>query len=121
MTYNRKVPHLLKSDPDWPKRRKRILDQEPWCRACAELGYQTPATTVDHIVPRARGGSHLDINLQPLCGSCHDAKTAREKHGGLDDRVTVNVDGTTNRTTTVVIRARQFGNSARAKFLSGRK
>jgi hypothetical protein len=118
MTYNRRVPHLLKSDPGWLKRRKKILDREPWCRACGELGYQTKATTVDHIIPRARGGSHEDYNLQPLCGPCHDAKTAREKHGGLDDRVPVNLAGQTGGTR-VEIQPRQFGKSARAKFLLG--
>jgi hypothetical protein len=120
MTYNEKIAHILKSDPDWLKRRKRILDREPWCRACAELGYRTKATTVDHIVPRARGGTHEDSNLQPLCKLCHDAKTAREKHGGLDDRQLIGLDGSRGNGRVFEIKARQFGTSARAKFLAGK-
>jgi 5-methylcytosine-specific restriction endonuclease McrA len=38
-----------------------------------------PGTTVDHIVPLARGGPAYDrANLQVLCIRCHRWKTARE-------------------------------------------
>jgi hypothetical protein len=117
MTYNGRIPHLLKSDPGWIARRKRILEQEPFCRSCAELGYQTQATTVDHIIPRSRGGGHEDSNLQPLCGPCHDAKTAREKHGGLDDRRVVSLDGSRHGAKRE-IEPRKVGTSARAKFVN---
>jgi 5-methylcytosine-specific restriction protein A len=36
------------------------------------------ATQVDHIKAKAVGGTDEDNNLQPLCGPCHKAKTARE-------------------------------------------
>ena len=107
-TYNRKIPHLLKSDPDWPRRRAACLSREPLCRHCAELGYATPATTVDHIIPRARGGTSDEDNLQPLCKMCHDAKTGREKHGGLDDRKPVRANND----------PKNYGNSPRARFLN---
>jgi hypothetical protein len=76
---------------------------------------------VDHIVPRARGGTHEDSNLQPLCKNCHDAKSAKEYRGGLDTRMTINPDGTTYdpRKPVEILKARQTGKSARARFVRG--
>ena len=48
------------------------MAREPLCEECGK-----PATDVDHIVPRSRGGAPFDpANLQSLCASCHSAKTA---------------------------------------------
>ncbi len=33
---------------------------------------------VDHIIPKAAGGTDDDDNLESLCGDCHDAKSAAE-------------------------------------------
>jgi 5-methylcytosine-specific restriction endonuclease McrA len=33
-----------------------------------------PATTLDHVIPRARGGSNRDENLRPCCRRCNEAK-----------------------------------------------
>lgn len=115
-TYNQKIPHLLKSDPNWISRRKELLSREPLCRVCVQLGYQTPATMVDHIIPRSQGGGHDESNLQPICKSCHDAKTGREKRGHVDDRPTVALDGSRTRGA-VPLAPRDFGTSARSKFL----
>lgn len=122
-TYNRRIPHLLKSDPQWRSRRKELLSREPLCRSCAEMGRETLAVTVDHIIPRARGGTHDDDNLQPLCKDCHDAKSAKEYRGGLDQRKVINPDGSVYHPgrVTVVLEPRQMGKSVRAKFVNGRK
>ncbi len=37
------------------------------------------ATDVDHIVPKAKGGSDDRSNLQPLCEACHKAKTVADR------------------------------------------
>ncbi len=37
-----------------------------------------PATDVDHIVPKVRGGSDDERNLQSLCAAHHRVKTARQ-------------------------------------------
>ncbi|WP_247360100.1 HNH endonuclease signature motif containing protein [Ralstonia pseudosolanacearum] len=37
------------------------------------------ATEVDHIVPKARGGTDDDDNLQAINVECHRAKTVRER------------------------------------------
>lgn len=33
--------------------------------------------SIDHVVPKSRGGSHDDSNLQVLCTSCNSIKGAR--------------------------------------------
>lgn len=33
---------------------------------------------VDHIMPKAHGGTDDPNNLETLCNTCHKAKTARE-------------------------------------------
>ena len=58
----------------WQKLRARVLADEPLCRSC-----QRPATEVDHIQPRSKGGALWDReNLQALCSACHSRKTSRE-------------------------------------------
>lgn len=58
----------------WQKRRKDYIQKHPFCCRCGK-----PTTDVDHIVPRSRGGSDDERNLQPLCKPCHNAKTGRER------------------------------------------
>lgn len=65
----------------WRTIRAQVLREEPLCRACAAQGQLVPATDVDHIVSRARGGTDDRANLQPLCHRCHTAKTNREDGG----------------------------------------
>ena len=44
---------------------------------CAVSGCPNPATHVDHIRAVHKGGAHFDdANLQPLCLSHHNSKTA---------------------------------------------
>lgn len=70
--------------PTWRKCRLVILKQEPCCRQCAKNEIVTPAQMVDHIIPMAIGGAPLDPeNLQPLCNSCHAAKS---KQDGLNNK-----------------------------------
>ena len=62
---------------EWRQVRARVLEDEPYCRVCG-----APANSVDHIVPRARGGSEARSNLQSLCESCHRKKTGQDSHRG---------------------------------------
>lgn len=57
----------------WRKLRAKYLKQHPRCVQCG-----AKATVVDHIVPRAAGGSDDWVNLQALCKRCHDAKTMKQ-------------------------------------------
>jgi 5-methylcytosine-specific restriction protein A len=58
----------------WQQRRKEFIKRFPFCARCTR-----PTTDVDHVVPRSRGGSDDDSNLQPLCGFHHKQKTAMER------------------------------------------
>ncbi|WP_318591161.1 HNH endonuclease, partial [Enterobacter kobei] len=49
------------------------------CQECLRNGRYTPAETVDHIKPKAHGGTDDLSNLESICRGCHKAKTARER------------------------------------------
>lgn len=63
----------------WRRIRAVVLAREPLCRCCAAQGRVRAATEVDHI--DGDDANSADSNLQPLCRSCHSAKTARENGG----------------------------------------
>ncbi|WP_412526103.1 HNH endonuclease [Burkholderia lata] len=64
----------------WGKIRTCILRRDAGlCQPCLRAGRVTTADAVDHIVPKARGGTDRDENLQAICRDCHAAKTARER------------------------------------------
>ncbi|PHM36490.1 HNH endonuclease [Xenorhabdus innexi] len=49
------------------------------CRPCLRQGRAVTGTTVDHIQPKAHGGTDALSNLQLLCEACHRQKTATER------------------------------------------
>lgn len=56
-----------------PDLRRSILERDGHlCQLCREA----PATEVDHIVPRVRGGSDDPANLQAACRWCNAQKNA---------------------------------------------
>lgn len=64
----------------WQALRKVVLNKQPLCVECMKAKRITLATVVDHIKPH-KGNEELfydKANLQPLCKSCHDRKTAKE-------------------------------------------
>ncbi len=63
---------------EWRAIRAAFLEAHPWC---STRGCPDPATDVDHVVSRRRGGSDRDENFQSLCHSCHSSKTAKEDGG----------------------------------------
>lgn len=75
---------------EWEKLRLEILARDHGlCRPCSAVGRTTPASQVDHVVPKAHavvlGWSAREIdhpdNLQAICPECHRAKTASEAAG----------------------------------------
>ena len=66
----------------WVKLRERILRRDDYlCQPCLAKGRPTQATEVDHITPKAKGGTDDDGNLQSICNPCHVSKTAIENGG----------------------------------------
>lgn len=72
--------------PTWRAIRKAHIMANPLCVACEKQGKLTDCTgknagVVDHIRPIRLGGSPTDSNnLQTLCTSCHNIKSAKEKN-----------------------------------------
>jgi len=69
-----RVPRISRS-------RSRQLWVSQKCVYCVE-----PATGIDHVVPRAAGGSDDERNLVPCCIRCNRYKNARNLTEFLNDR-----------------------------------
>lgn len=56
------------------------LLREPFCRECAKHGLRILATRVDHVKAHLGDWERFTDreNLQSLCESCHNRKTAKE-------------------------------------------
>lgn len=64
----------------WEIIRERILQRDQYlCQNHRRQKIAKKATSVDHIIPKAHGGTDDDSNLESLCWECHRAKTARER------------------------------------------
>lgn len=68
-------------DPAWEELRRRVLIRDPVCLNC----HKQRSSRADHIVPVSRGGKDELSNLQGMCESCHNSKTATEG-GGFQQR-----------------------------------
>jgi 5-methylcytosine-specific restriction endonuclease McrA len=62
---------------DWPAIRKRKLQANPRCERCGAT-----ATTVDHILARAFGGTHAATNLMSVCAHCAALKDHADREEG---------------------------------------
>ena len=51
--------------------REMVIDQDVLCRWCMAV----PATTVDHVRPTSRGGTHDPRNLVGACNPCNSIKS----------------------------------------------
>lgn len=65
----------------WDALRKVVMQRDAGlCQPCRGDGRVTLATMVDHIKPRAEGGTDDLDNLQAICRECHARKTDVEKN-----------------------------------------
>jgi 5-methylcytosine-specific restriction enzyme A len=62
----------------WQKIRSAHRKIEPCCRECAKSHRVVLGQCVDHIVPKRKGGTDDESNLQTLCNWHHDQKRKRE-------------------------------------------
>lgn len=89
---NRGSRHERGYGATWSRLRLAILARDLYlCQPCLTAGRPTQATEVDHIKPKAKGGTDDEDNLQAICGGCHKAKTARDS--GHRPRARVGADG----------------------------
>lgn len=78
----------------WDKLRLRILKRDSYlCQQCLKDGRVAAATSVDHIMPKAKGGTDDPGNLQSLCGGCREAKDAEDRGRPLKVKVRIGEDG----------------------------
>lgn len=63
----------------WRKLRAAFLAENPLCVRCSERGRVVPAVVADHVIDRCDAPERAyDVsNLEALCVSCHNRKTAR--------------------------------------------
>jgi hypothetical protein len=72
--------HLIDQTELQPKKatkarfRRRIFDS--WASSCAYCSEQ--ADTLDHVLPRSRGGLTVAENLVPACRRCNGAKSSTD-------------------------------------------
>ena len=92
MAWGKTSRHARGYGAAWVRLREQVMQRDTWlCQSCRKQGYVERATQVDHIVPKAKGGTdHMD-NLQSLCEKCHVDKTARDNGG--NPKPTIGVDG----------------------------
>ena len=79
MAWSKLSRHERGYDSKWTKLRLTILARDlHLCQTCAALGRPTPATEVDHRIPKAKGGTDDPGNLMAICSPCHKAKSLAE-------------------------------------------
>jgi len=79
---------------DWEIRRLKILRRDYYlcqCKYCKAAGRITPANEVDHIIPKAKGGTDADANLQAINRECHLRKTNEDDRPSR--RLAIGADG----------------------------
>ena len=62
------------------KMRRRFLTENPLCQVCEKEGYTVAAAEIDHVIPVEKDPDRFwdESNWEPICRSCHVAKTAKE-------------------------------------------
>ena len=79
MAWGKRNRHAAGYGRAWERIRAVALRRDQGlCQPCRRAGRPTPATEVDHVTPKAEGGTDELGNLQSICRECHADKTARE-------------------------------------------
>jgi len=58
--------------------RKAVLARDSW--TCQYCGNRKPGMTIDHVIPRSRGGESAWENIVAACGGCNRRKGDRLPH-----------------------------------------
>lgn len=88
MAWSKQSRHERGYGSAWVKTRANILKRDRHlCIPCLMGGRPTPATQVDHIKPKAKGGTDDPTNLQSICDDCHKLKTAVDEGRKLPRKI----------------------------------
>jgi len=72
----------------WKKLRLQVLKRDGWiCVECRKRDRITAATDVDHITPKAKGGTDTMENLRAVCRTCHFEKSAADRGYRVKPRI----------------------------------
>jgi len=81
----------------WDRLRIAVLKRDNGLCQCSDCQggkiRLTIANEVDHIVPKAKGGTDDMSNLQAINSVCHKAKTASEQGLTLKQKIKIGLDG----------------------------
>lgn len=78
----------------WVRLRKQILQRDKYlCQPCLAAGLVTAAREVDHILPKAKGGTDDPANLRAICTACHRAKSAEDRGATVKPKRAYGSDG----------------------------
>lgn len=81
----------------WDRLRVQILKRDTYlCRCPRCLGGELrvrPATEVDHILPKAKGGTDDPLNLRAVSRQCHERLTLEQQGKALKPARRIGVDG----------------------------
>jgi len=64
----------VKDSPGWKRRVKLLKKQEGVCAYCDKKFDENNTPTVDHIIPKSKGGSYRLDNLVLVCSNCNTLK-----------------------------------------------
>jgi 5-methylcytosine-specific restriction protein A len=88
MAWSRESRHARGYDHRWDKLRKTILTRDKHlCQPCLAKGRVTAANQVDHITPKAKGGTDHEDNLRAICQPCHADKTTQDSGGRVKQAI----------------------------------
>lgn len=94
MSWSRTSRHERGYGTAWDKLRKRILARDlHLCQRCKRAKRIKAGNQVDHIKPKAKGGTDDEGNLEVICGECHAEKTAAESGRPLREKRAISVEG----------------------------
>ena len=80
----------------WEVLRAQILKRDNnlcQCAQCKAEDRTALATEVDHIIPKAKGGTDEPSNLQAINHHCHLRKSIEDQGGKMRPRMVVGIDG----------------------------
>lgn len=90
MAWSKESSHARGYGAAWRKLRLHILARDCYlcqCDECAKRQVPLPANEVDHITPKAQGGTDDEQNLRAVNPDCHKRITQEQKGGKPKKRI----------------------------------